>query len=766
MKWRERGIVRFGSVRARLVVWFLLALIPLAGFGVFSHFRGRASMRALVGADFQNRAMSTADKISRTLFERYADIVDVTEHPVVSSAKSTDAQRSAALSSYQENRAPVYRDISFADTAGRVVASSAPALVGTDASQADWFLEGQGSDPWFSPSVARDEGTGGPVVVFAWRVAEGGAGRTIGVVCARVDYAALFTENLVKKETFGQTGEVLVVDPKSGLVLCAKDAEAVFKLNASAWPVVAAAKGAPDGFLTQEDPQTGREHAVAWATEQGFSIYSGQRVLVLVRQETTEAFRSLRELFLTFVLASAVAGAFVVVLAFQVARSVSRPLLGLVAVAEGIARGELTEVPGQERRDEVGRLSRAMGGMVGYLREMAQAADRLGDGDLRATPSPRGESDAFGRAFVRMVGTLRDLLSRLRDASQQVAISAEEISASASSIQRGAESQAASSDETSSTLVQMAAQISAVARNTQALASNVDETAASIQEMGTLVQRTAANSGVLLEAVDETTRTLQEIHGAIQTVDDRVRAVDEVSRRAVGEADDAGGRLQGTIRSIGEKSQDVGKIVKVIEAIADQTNLLALNAAIEAARAGDAGRGFAVVADEVKKLAERSAKATEEIAGVIEGMQRDVHRAVEMTGEVLGGILGSVQKASGMVAEVHRLTQEQSTGAVRLLSVAERISDVSRQVSTAAHEQAASSQQILKAVSSMNSMTQQVADATVEQKKGGDMVVRAMETIASVARANLSAVEELTRASADLAQEAERLRQQLETFRV
>jgi methyl-accepting chemotaxis protein len=220
------------------------------------------------------------------------------------------------------------------------------------------------------------------------------------------------------------------------------------------------------------------------------------------------------------------------------------------------------------------------------------------------------------------------------------------------------------------------------------------------------------------------------------------------------------------INDLGQQSEKISAIVNVIKEIADQTNLLALNAAIEAARAGESGRGFAVVADEVKKLAERSARATEEIAGVIDAMQKDVHSAVGMTGDVLGNILGSVQKASGMVAEVHRLTREQSSGAVRALAVAERISDVSRQVSTAAQEQAASSNQILKAVASMNSMTQQVADATVEQKKGGDMVVRAMETIASVARANLSAVEELTRASTDLAHEAESLRQQLEAFRV
>jgi len=762
-KWTWRG---FQSLRARLVVWFLLAIVPLAGFGIFSHFRSRASMRVLVGNDFRDRAMSTADKISRNLFERYADIVDFAENPVIASTRTTAEQKSAVLSNFVSNRSPVYVSIVFVDAAGKVVASSDPALLGADESGSDWFVEGQGGDPYYSPSVYRDERLGGPAVAFAWRVEEGGSGRAIGVVCARVDYGALFTENLVKKETFGKTGEILVVDRRSGLVLCSKDPAAVLKATLSGQAAFQQALKTDQGFVTQVDPGSKKEYAVGWATEQGFSIFPGQRVIVLVRQETSEAFRSLQELLLAFLLALAVAVGAVVFLAFRVSTAVSRPLLGLVDLAEGIARGELKEIPERDRRDEIGRLSRAMRGMVEYLREMVQAADRLADGDLRATPVLRGDSDAFGRAFVRMVTTLRDLLSRLRDASQQVAISAEEISASASSIQRGAESQAASSDETSSTLVEMAAQISAVAQNTQALATNVDETAASIQEMGTLVQRTARNSEVLLEAVDETTRTLEEINAAIQTVDDRVRAVDEVSRGAVGEANDGGGVLQGTIRSIGEKSQGVGKIVKVIEAIADQTNLLALNAAIEAARAGDAGRGFAVVADEVKKLAERSARATEEIAGVIDAMQKDVHSAVDMTAGVLGSILGSVQKASGMVGEVHRLTQEQSSGAVKVLAVAERISDVSRQVSTAAQEQAASSQQILKAVASMNSMTQQVADATVEQKKGGDMVVRAMETIASVARANLSAVEELTRASTDLAHEAESLRQQLESFRV
>jgi methyl-accepting chemotaxis protein len=418
---------------------------------------------------------------------------------------------------------------------------------------------------------------------------------------------------------------------------------------------------------------------------------------------------------------------FGIVLALGLSRLIADPLTQLGIMCEEVAKGNLrTEVKSQSR-DEIGWLEHSMRQMVKNLRQIA---------------------------------------TQITSTSRAVATSAEEIAASSIQMARGAENQSSSTEETSSTMVEIAAQMQLLAKSAEALAANVDETSASIQQMSATLTHTARSGDVLLGTVEQATSTLDAIIANVGAIANRVHQVDQVSQQSVADTRQQGERLQESINSIGARSDEIGKIVKVIEGIADQTSLLALNAAIEAARAGDAGKGFAVVADEVRRLAERSMQATQEIGEVIGTVQSDTHRAVSLMENVLAGIMASISKTSTLVGEVAVAADEQAVGARKVLETVAEMSTLTRQIAGSIKENAAGAEQINLAAQKMNQLTHQMSEAVGEQKRGGEMVVEAVESIALISRQNLVAVEQMSSAAKSLAGESEMLKQRAELFQV
>jgi len=442
------------------------------------------------------------------------------------------------------------------------------------------------------------------------------------------------------------------------------------------------------------------------------------------REVTEQMFHDTRILVLTILAITIGLG---IALALGLARLIADPLTGLGVLVEQVAKGDLTTDIKSQSRDEIGWLEHSMRQMVKNLRQIA---------------------------------------SQITTSSRAVATSAEEIAASSTQMAKGAETQSSSTEETSSTMVEIASQMQLLAKNAEALAANVDQTSASIQQMSATLSHTARNGEILLGAVEEATGTLTVMISSVGSIASRVHQVDVVSQQSVADVRQQGERLQESINSIGARSDEIGKIVKVIEGIADQTSLLALNAAIEAARAGDAGKGFAVVADEVRRLAERSMQATQEIGEVIQTVQGDTRKAVSLMENVLAGIMASIGKTSTLVAEVATAADEQAVGARKVLETVAEMSTLTRQIASSIKENAAGAEEINLAAQKMNQLTHQMSEAVSEQKRGGEMVVEAVESIALISRQNLVAVEQMSSAAKSLASESETLKQRVEIFQV
>jgi methyl-accepting chemotaxis protein len=347
-----------------------------------------------------------------------------------------------------------------------------------------------------------------------------------------------------------------------------------------------------------------------------------------------------------------------IILAIAITRGISVPVKAITNYASRIAGGDLdVEVLHEDRGDEIGQLAQSFKQMSQSLREQAEVAEQIAQGNLAVQTTPRSDKDVLGNALSRMVKSLREQTQAIVEAADVLLTTTNEVLVSSSQL-------AASATETSTAVSQ-----------TTTTVEEVKQTSQSSNEKAKQISQEFQQTAQISQAGEKAT---QDTINGMNLIKEQMESIAE------------------NIVRLSEQSQTVGEIISSVDDIAEQSNLLAVNAAVEAARAGEQGKGFAVVAEEIKTLAEQSKRATTQVRSILGDIQQATSSAVMVTeqggkvvdagsehtakaGESIRTLTGSVTESVQAATQIAASSQQQLVGMEQIAQAMESIKLASEQ---------------------------------------------------------------------------------------
>ena len=551
--------------------------------------------------------------------------------------------------------------------------------------EAEWYALAKATGKGAITAPYQSQDTDVPVTMTSIAYPVMSAGKLIGVTGVDVSLASL-SDKLKALRPF-ETGRVMLVSQNGQWVVAPSDDLMMKPYEGEGADALKTALSSGTSHLVSDlqiEGQEGFDRLLFPFAVPG--VNTNWAVIIDIPHSATGAAVEAQTIMM-IVAGTAVLGAVMAALFFAVRAFAQKPLHGLIRDVNRLGRGEYAEaVSGQERADELGLVAKALEGFRHRLAESRQLESEAehqrnaADSERRRSEQERTESLNVQQHVVGVLGTG---LSQLSQGNLGYRIE-DEFPGEYAALKRDFNDALASLETTigavNSSVVNIGAGSGEIAESAADLSKRTEQQAASLEE-------TAAALNELTEQVNASAVNANTAAATVNLACQDAERSGEVVQKAVT-----------SMHGIAQSSQEISRIIGVIDEIAFQTNLLALNAGVEAARAGEAGKGFAVVAQEVRELAQRSAGAAKEIKTLITTSGAQVKDGVELVGQ------------AGQT--LHKIADQVM-----------QINDLIRQISASASEQASGLKEINSAVNQMDQVTQQNA-AMVEETTAASMTLK------------------------------------------